>query len=223
MIMELVSHDMPVQQARRAYLDYKHDIDKRKQKVRDKISAAEARLLKEDEEMMAAYKAMSQGKRVINFIEACSAMGWKEDTGHLGLPEIAICRASAQRCALVFGHKNGRMDHPMFVDSETAHDYWSRHKLKSFNQTVVMPRELWDKEALEDNHNKVFKCKVPTIPLKFRPAVGQLPKYHLIFEAEWDLVAPLDPFLVKRISEHYFAIVAQWDLTPLERSMVGVR
>lgn len=38
---------------------------------------------------------------------------------------------------------------------------------------------------------------------------------------KWDLLPPEDPFLLKRITEYFFAIVGEWKLTTLEKGMVA--
>lgn len=216
--MDLVTQQMPARAAREAFLEYKHSIEARQRKERDQL---EQRILDEDKELMAAYRVMSRGRRVINFTEACANMGWKPGPTW-GLPKVAICRASAKRCALAFPYYYRSQD-PVFVDDARTGRHWNHSTLSRPKSAIQMPRDLWDLAALKANSNKIFRCKVPTIPLRHRPAEGQLHRYHLIFEAEWDLTPPLDPFLVKRVSKHFFAVIAQWDLTPLERSLVGMR
>jgi hypothetical protein len=39
----------------------------------------------------------------------------------------------------------------------------------------------------------------------------------------WDNTAPVDPMLLKKINDNFYVVVAQWDLTELERSVLGQR
>lgn len=38
---------------------------------------------------------------------------------------------------------------------------------------------------------------------------------------EWRRVAPADPLLLKHITGRLFAVVAQWDLTEIERAIMN--
>lgn len=65
---------------------------------------------------------------------------------------------------------------------------------------------------------------MPTIPPKLRPKRGQLGLYHLLFEAEWGLDPdpPVDPALVRHLGGDLYAVLAVWDLTDVERAVLGI-
>jgi hypothetical protein len=42
-------------------------------------------------------------------------------------------------------------------------------------------------------------------------------RYWILWEAEWEQRAPVDPLLLRRIHGGLFAVVAQWALSPVER------
>jgi hypothetical protein len=51
-----------------------------------------------------------------------------------------------------------------------------------------------------------------------------LRNYHILWEPDWELQPPPpDPFLLKRVSHDLYAIVAQWDLSPIELQVLGRR
>jgi hypothetical protein len=62
---------------------------------------------------------------------------------------------------------------------------------------------------------------VPPIPPRFRPEA--LDDYFTLFEAEWQPMPPVDPILLKRIGQTMFVIVAQWNLTAVERAVLEGR
>lgn len=66
----------------------------------------------------------------------------------------------------------------------------------------------------------VWQAIVPSIPPHLRPA-GDLSKYHLLFEADWH-AAPGDPLLLERIHGTLYAVLAQWDLTEVERAVLNI-
>ena len=47
--------------------------------------------------------------------------------------------------------------------------------------------------------------------------------YHVLWEAEWQQVVPRDPFLLRHIGGDLYSVVAAWDLTDLERSVIAAR
>lgn len=64
---------------------------------------------------------------------------------------------------------------------------------------------------------------VPLIPPHLRPAKTALDKFHILWEADWKRTPPRDPMLLKRVSGQLFAVVATWDLTEMERTVLGQR
>lgn len=64
---------------------------------------------------------------------------------------------------------------------------------------------------------------VPHIPPALRPA-RKLENYHILWEADWQQDPPRDPMLLKRLAGTFYAVLAVWDLTDLERAVLnGVR
>ncbi len=70
--------------------------------------------------------------------------------------------------------------------------------------------------------NQYLKAKVPIIPADLMPE-GDLKNYYIIWEVKtWEqLPETKDPFLLKRISENLFVILGAWDVTELERAVIG--
>jgi hypothetical protein len=62
---------------------------------------------------------------------------------------------------------------------------------------------------------------VPPIPPRFRP--GQPDRYHILWEAEWAKVPPRDPALLRALGDGLYVVLAVWDLTELERAVLGIR
>ena len=76
-------------------------------------------------------------------------------------------------------------------------------------------QERWSRRPL--------RALVPTVPPRLRPA-GNLDSYHVLFEPEWQGdPEPADPALLKHIGGDLWAVVATWDLTPLEAAVLGQR
>jgi hypothetical protein len=65
---------------------------------------------------------------------------------------------------------------------------------------------------------------VPIIPPRYRPARSRLPRLHILWEVPaWTLVAPIDPALLRHLRGDLWAVLATWDLTPLERAVLSQR
>lgn len=65
---------------------------------------------------------------------------------------------------------------------------------------------------------------VPMIPAQVRAQVGpiDLSKHFILWEADWTDV-PHDPYLLKHCGGELYAILAEWDLTDLERAVMAGR
>lgn len=70
-------------------------------------------------------------------------------------------------------------------------------------------------------YTKRYSTLVPNIPPHLVPK-GSLRtgKYYILWEVEnWEEV-PKDPILLRRITRNLFAVLASWDLTPLEQAIL---
>lgn len=159
-----------------------------------------------DEEVMRAYKAIAQGRVVIRALDSIKNAGLGDD----GLPKLAIARANEQWCWFD-GNGDGSA-----VFTTSRRELWSRQSMKhsvrfargSFPATVGAKRG---------------QAIVPTIPLPLRPKRG-LENYHVLFEAEWTALPPVDPMLLRRVGRADLWIVcAAWDLTPVEQAALAAR
>jgi len=64
---------------------------------------------------------------------------------------------------------------------------------------------------------------VPLVPVHLRPKRG-LANYHVLWEAEWERIVPRDPLLLRQIGRgDMWLVVAQWDLTEVERAALSAR
>lgn len=77
-----------------------------------------------------------------------------------------------------------------------------------------MPAPPWDRR-------RVQRAMVPLIPPALRPA-SDFKNFFILWEAEWQPdVAPKDPALLKHVGGDLYAVLAVWDLTELERAVLG--
>src|SRR3990172_10407294 len=85
-MMELATVEMPVEEAKAAYDEYRHA----------KRSVATAALNREDAEIARCYREVSKGKAILDINQAFRDAGEDER----GLPQIAIARADETRVRL---------------------------------------------------------------------------------------------------------------------------
>jgi len=221
--MEIQSIEMDPRIARIHYSDYMGKVREHR-KAREVLRSERAkelgrelrqvqiqktRMELEDRELLKAYKALCKaGTRLINIPRIIADAGLDEKK----LPKLAICPADARSCAFntnIWGRK--------FRASNTKLG-WRATELP----LLPWPAEITDQEWRKRNgHPQDATALVPAIPPHLRP--DDLSKYWVLFEAEWTAAAPEDPFLLSRVNSTTFAIVAHWNLSPLEQRILEGR
>ena len=64
---------------------------------------------------------------------------------------------------------------------------------------------------------------MPLVPIDLRPKRG-LANYHILWEAIWQNVPPVDPLLLRRVGPgDLWIVVAAWDLTEVEQAALAAR
>jgi len=233
--MQLDTMTMDSRVARIQYIAYRkavrvHREERRLQAVKDataagrelnRIRSVKSRLEREDEELMKAYQEMSLGARLINVSSVMLKAGIFEDSK---LPKLALARADWKDCFFTAGPN----DNACFFHENTD---WRRLKSQTINMPrAAFPAEVWNTqwrfERRQAGNTAILsypvKAIVPSIPVHLRPA-GDLGEYHILWEAVWTKSPPVDPLLLKQVGEHTYAVLAQWDLTPIERSILTGR
>jgi hypothetical protein len=167
----------------------------------------------EDIEIKRAYRLLSKGKLVIKALESIKVAG-VDDKGY---PKLAIARADAKHCWLSI-RKSG--------SAEMSDAEWVRGR-RAFGRKIEFPSGTFDtKPWLSKEPNRFSidgKAIMPIIPAEHRPRRA-LESYHVLWEAEWQPTPPHDPFLLQRIGKSdLWLVLAQWDLTEVERAVLAGR
>jgi hypothetical protein len=80
----------------------------------------------------------------------------------------------------------------------------------------TLPRFSWNGDRSTD-----AATLVPIVPPQLRPK-HDLANYHTFWEVEhWTLCPPRDPMLLRHLGGWLYAVLAVWDLTPVERAVLG--
>jgi hypothetical protein len=185
-------------EARRRYLEYRSSVrEHRESRLRNSDGRSRrSQVEREEDELRAAYREMALGNRVVCLPHVIRAAGFNDK----GLPLLAVSRSNWEWC-----------------------HYGSRSEAISFR-----PDRFNDKKRIElvmqlpeGAGYKSARALVPPVPPRFRPA--DLGNYYTLWEAEWLPEPPRDPLLLKQVSTTMFVVVAQWDLTDIERAVLEGR
>lgn len=159
-----------------------------------------------DAEIERIAKLVTSGKAVIRGIGSVTLAGLNEAR----LPKLAIMRADQPWC-----HFKGSRDGSGTMLSGLTFAYGNTTRARVFN---------FEPGALPDvDSSKAYRAMAPHMPPDVRPNRG-LENYTLLWEAEWQWVPPVDPILARRIgNSDFFMVLAQWDLSPIERFVMQAR
>jgi hypothetical protein len=178
-----------------------------------------------DRMMKAVYGALAEGLGVINPRAAIIKAGLNER----GYPKLAICRADFPT---VFFKRHWNNQEAFF--SSYAGRYLSRSARGAqtartqfyfgIDQLPTIPPDIRRPLGYFDT----VKAMVPIIPPAHRPGTHALDQYSVLWEVEqWQALPkparpPGDPMLLKPLSSSgLYAVVAHWDLTDVEKMVLG--
>jgi hypothetical protein len=211
--MNLPTIQMDKWEARKAFLEYRGAVRDSLDKEADTLDARKrevlARRRETDEAMMNGYRVLSLGRIVVD-LERCIREGGEDESFR---PRLAVSRADQERISM----RRWR-DGSVTFNGQTTRDLGptpapgSRSQREFSFGRGTLPTQITD---------SIFSnAIVPTIPPHLRP--DSLNAYHILWEAEWTAVAPKDPALLRALGSGLYAVVAVWDLTEIERAVLGI-
>jgi hypothetical protein len=178
----------------------------------------------EDKAIVAGLLAAAAGKGLVNLRDVIIAGGVNE----LGFPRLAVCRSDAEWCYLsVSGSWRTNAERSWIIGPYTVtfsavqrSRQDGRTSPRSFHTFRSVP---WESAASVDRR---LRSQVPMIPPALRPPVSRLRDFVTLWEVDEWAEAPAppgDPALLRHVTGELYSVEATWDLTPLERAVLGAR
>jgi hypothetical protein len=194
--MNVPTLTMPVEEAKVAYREYRKHLGPNPDR--------------RDTAVLMGYRDLAKGRGILDLHEAFRKTGIDE----AGRPRLVIGRAD-------WAHAHFRRmgsDEVQF----TADGNWPRRQAPSPFTAVVLPVGVlptlpWNRTPCPVSHARAM---TPLIPPRLRPE-GELSRYHILWEAVWENMPPVDPLLLRHLTGRLYAVLATWDLTSLERLVLG--
>ncbi len=198
------------QDARKAFLEYRHAVNVENDGLRKS----------EYQALMHGYKAIAAGQSVIDLHHVLSVSGLQHDTLY---PRLAICNASARRCVVDMEPNGSASFHAESRDTRGKRtcvrvpagtfQIFTWGKLPDGNMGYRNRPNDWKRHA---------SAVVPLVPAALRPRAS-LTNYDILWDAVWSPEPPRDPLLLRHLAGALYAVVAHWDLSPLERAVLRGR
>lgn len=183
-----------------------------KEEAEAKLKAYRGQLQKRTNEeyfqALRGYQALAEGTPIISASMALAAAGF--DLFHR--PRLAIARADRQQVCFDWDGTWGTGGTMQF--STLRRSRWSYEG----DLFLRFPTD----EAPEGRKNTSWYSLVPMVPADVMPK-GQLRDFFVLWEVEEWFSRPRiaqpdrDPYLLQRLGGDMFAVVAEWELTELER------
>ena len=161
-------------------------------------------------DMTATYNQLKSGRKLIDI----NAVMAKCPLDAKGFPKLAIARADSDVCCCSI---QGSTGNTIFHSGQPT---WRTSRKRVTVNGVIHPLS-WSK------YTEQKYSLLPMIPPSVYPK-GRLSNYYILWEVDkWEdrnpLLPPTDPWLLKRINAHIFVVLAEWELTELERSVMAGR
>lgn len=193
--------------------------------ARKKLQAYRADLHKDTEqvyrETATAYEKLAKGLPLIRLSRAIQQGGFYHDMR----PKLAIARAD--RKEVRFQWNSGVM-----ARFDSGFDTKGRQPVRT-SLDVNMGREhgrtatnTWNGKPHTYSITVQGFALVPMVPADVRPKHGQLIDMHILWEVDhWadrsqTARAPVDPMLLQHVGGDLYAVLATWDLTPVEQAIL---
>lgn len=161
-----------------------------------------------DDEIRRVYREIARGKVIIRAIESIRQAGLGDDN----LPKLALVRADEPHVRL-----RTRSDGSADMVAASVNRW---RQAVAASKRFEFPPGTFGGIA---TGRYEWRAATPHIPPHIRPRTA-LDQYHILFEAEWSMVPPVDPYLLRRIGVgDMWLVCGAWNLTDVERAAMATR
>lgn len=188
-------------------------------KTKGKALSAEVRA--DYESICAGYRALARGTPLVDVDEAIATGTFDEK----GRPRLALAPAHRKIVGLRWLDES----RCQFSPEETRRERITSRSMERETRTVNVPRprSAWKSNNVHGwSHYHMGYARVPLVPADVRPKFGDERDWFVLWEVEkWadekrQLEPDRDPYLLKHLGGSLYAVIAEWDLTDLERSVM---
>lgn len=166
----------------------------------------------EYEAAAAGYAAMADGKALLNLTQVINDAGAGKDNR----PLLAVARADRKQVMVTTNWHDSSI---LVFDTQKSPNSWNQYT----GTLRIEIQTSWNREM-----SRGYSL-VPMVPADVRPS-GNLKNFFILWEVEHWSDKPLtaipdrDPLLLRHLAGDLYVVVAEWDLTDLERAiMMGRR
>lgn len=163
----------------------------------------------------AAYHALQNGRPLVSLSAAIRAGGLDENHR----PRLAIARADRKEVYMSWRRGDEII---RYCTAANPHRFNSR-AWPTLNRFVNIAQTHHD----DHRYLRSGYALVPAVPADIRPKTGPLEGWFILWEvdhwSESSMTAqpPTDPYLLEHIGGDLYAVVAQWDLSEIERAIMA--
>ena len=194
---------------------------------REALAGRHSKAVEEEyEAAMRGFAELAKGTVLVDAFSAIREAGWRAD----GRPALAMARADQRQVEWTCGHSRIWNWNNETKIGEYSGRYapmiWRYLARKARSSTQRRGQNLVRVDNISVEPPAVPKtgiAMIPLVPPDVLPSRGcDLSKHYIPWEVEsWDYVPPVDPMLLRPIGGDLYAVVAQWDLTELERAIIA--
>lgn len=160
------------------------------------------------------YNQIKGGRKIIDIFQAIK-QGGIHSNHH---PKLAVAMATSKKIECCY-YQNGN------VHYNNPGINWKIREHKDVQLNACLPEYKFQTtgNGIESWRHLRLEAPVPLIPPKHLPKV-LTDDYYILWEVdEWKMVPPTDPWLLRRITKTLFVVLAGWDLTEIEKSVMQAR
>jgi hypothetical protein len=168
-----------------------------------------------------AYRHLAAGKRLIHLGHSIRAAGLDDRNR----PRVAI--AAADRPEVEFTWPGDRRTGVFRTKRQWSRGRWSPRMERGIDMGQSNTFRPYGRDGvIRGYHDMRVYALVPRVPADVRPNTGQLRDWFILWEVdEWfdrpqRMTAPRDPLLLEHVDGELYAVLAEWDLTDVERAIM---